>query len=330
MPILKNLVISGGGIHGVSFLGAISYLYDRKLLENVEHYIGTSAGSIISLLLLIGYKPTELYDFCLSFDMNKLINDTNLDNFLEKFGFESSSKLTYVLKRLLNNKNINDKITFSELFLLTKKKITITGVCVNDSNLYLFNHEKTPNMKVLLAVRISCNIPVLFAPVKYDNKLWIDGGAILNYPIEICDNELDNTIGISSYNNTSVENSDITDSFTYLSYLVKCIAFGNAKMTVEKYKNNTIKIQQSNNLLTEIKVEKEEMIHLFTNGYNSACDNNHILKKFIDVVNIIETTKFEKLNYDSDQESQDELLNLDSDQESKDELLNLDSDDKVN
>ena len=316
MPILKNLVISGGGIHGISFLGAVSYLYDHKLLESIEHFIGTSAGSIISLLLLIGYKPTELYDFCLSFDMNKLINNTNLDRFLEKFGFESSSKLTYVLKRLLENKKINDTITFIDLYKLTKKKITITGVCVNDSNLYLFNHEKTPDMSVLLAIRISCNVPVLFSPVQYENKLWIDGGAILNYPIEICDDELENTIGISSFNDSSVENSDISDSITYLSYLIKCIAFGNSKMTVEKYKNNTIKIHQSSNLLTAIKAEKEEMIKLYNDGYSSANESKEILNKFLNEVNIINTNSFEKLNYSTENESSEELLEINSDDSS--------------
>ena len=118
MPTIKNLVISGGGIHGISFLGAIKYLDENNILNDIEQYVGTSAGSMISLLLLIGYKYQELYDFCLSFDMEKIVDNPNLDNFLNNHGFESSNKLIYVIKRLLENKNISDTITFKELYEL--------------------------------------------------------------------------------------------------------------------------------------------------------------------------------------------------------------------
>ena len=61
--IIKNeidktiLVISGGGIKGFVALGALQKLYDTKKLININKYCGTSVGAIISLLLIIGYKP---------------------------------------------------------------------------------------------------------------------------------------------------------------------------------------------------------------------------------------------------------------------------------
>ena len=303
MPILKNLVISGGGAHGIiSFLGVIEYLNEKKLLDNVEHYVGTSAGSIISVLLLIGYKPKDIYNFCLYFNIEKLINDSNLDNFLENFGFQSSIKLSYVLKRLLENKKIKDSITFKELFNITNKKITITGVCLNNNSIYFFNHEKTPDMSILLSIRISSNIPIMFTPIDYDNKLWIDGGTILNYPIEVCHDEIDNTIGISFYNDISTCKDDIKDTFTYLSFLIKCIVFGNSKKTVEKYNKNTIKINYDESSLTEINIEKNKMINLYKNGYESAVNHFNILKGFIDENKIIKCKIFERLNYNSDDE----------------------------
>ena len=56
MPVLKNLVISGGGINGLGLLGIIRYLSENNLIKNISHYIGTSAGAILSFLLIIGYN----------------------------------------------------------------------------------------------------------------------------------------------------------------------------------------------------------------------------------------------------------------------------------
>ena len=58
--VYEKLVISGGGIKGLSGLGALQYLEDNKLLESINTYIGTSIGGIILYLLAIGYKPIEI------------------------------------------------------------------------------------------------------------------------------------------------------------------------------------------------------------------------------------------------------------------------------
>ena len=67
MP-LKNLVISGGGINGLGFIGIIKYLSENNLLNNIQHYVGTSAGAIIGYLLSIGYNFLEIYEFCTHFN----------------------------------------------------------------------------------------------------------------------------------------------------------------------------------------------------------------------------------------------------------------------
>ena len=39
--VLKNLVISGGGINGIGFIGILKYLSENNLLKNVNHYFAT-------------------------------------------------------------------------------------------------------------------------------------------------------------------------------------------------------------------------------------------------------------------------------------------------
>ena len=311
MHNIKNLVLSGGGLQGISFLGVLKYLSENKLLNDIDNYIGTSVGSLISFLLLIGYTYQELYDFCISFNMEKLVKDPNLDNFLEFYGFETSNKLTYVIKRLMDNKNISKDITFLEFFNLNKKKLTITGVCVNNKKLNLFNFENTPNMKILIAVTISCNIPILFSPIKYENKLWIDGGAILNYPIEISD-DLENTLGIAIFDKQDLIEEDTEDILSYLSNLVKSMIYGSNNLTVEKYTFNTIRIDRNISFMNGFSIAKEDINKLFINGYKIASAQCYKLNKFIYSANIINTKKFIDIN---DIISYDESDEYESDEE---------------
>lgn len=305
MHKIKNLVLSGGGLQGISFLGVLKYLSEHKLLNEIDNYIGTSVGSLISFLLLIGYSYEELYDFCISFNMEKLVKDPNLDNFLEFYGFETSNKLTYVIKRLMDNKNVPKDITFLEFYNINKKKLTVTGVCVNNKKLNLFNYENTPDMKILIAVTISCNIPILFSPIKYNNNLWIDGGAILNYPIEIS-NDLDNTLGIAIFDKQDLIDEDMEDVLSYLSNLVKAMIYGPNNLMVEKYNYNTIRIDRDIDIISGLNIDKESMNQLFTNGYNIASSQCYKLNKFICSAHVINLKKFTQINDDNSYEDNEE------------------------
>ena len=56
----KKLIISGGGINGIAIVGTI-YEFSKKFnLDNLEEIIGVSIGSIIGLLIVIGYNADEI------------------------------------------------------------------------------------------------------------------------------------------------------------------------------------------------------------------------------------------------------------------------------
>jgi len=303
MAKIKNLVISGGGVSGIGFLGIIKYLDEQKLIGNIETYVGTSIGSIICLLLLIDYKYNEIYDFCISFNLEKLIDCMDIDNFLENYGFESSNKIMYVIKRLLENKNISENITFNELYNHIKKKLTVTGVCLNDNNLCYFNYEKTPNMKVLIAICISSNIPVLFTPFQYENKLWLDGGLIQNYPIDYCSDDIENTLGISVYDKCLNKCVKIDDFVSFIINLMKCVAYGNNNLDVFKYKNNTIKLFRDCKNFVNFNIKSDDIKEIYDSGYQCAKEQHNIIEKFInnhDINKKAETDSNSDKNIDSD------------------------------
>ena len=82
------LVLPSGGVKGVYLIGAIEYLYENCGINHIESYYGTSVGSIISGLLIIGFTPLEILVYIC---VHKII-DTLLASFsLSKILIEKKS-----------------------------------------------------------------------------------------------------------------------------------------------------------------------------------------------------------------------------------------------
>ena len=83
---MKTLVLSGGGLKGIAILGLLQKLYKTGKLNNFDKFIGTSVGSIISLLLSIGYTPLEIYEMYnkINYDFSSICH---IDNHPHTFFF---------------------------------------------------------------------------------------------------------------------------------------------------------------------------------------------------------------------------------------------------
>lgn len=281
--MIKNLVISGGGISGLGILGIIKYLEEKNLLKNIKNYIGTSVGSILAFLILIGYTSEELINFSILFDFNKITTKLSLDTLISKWGFYSIDKIIYVIKELIVNKNINQNITFSEINKKFNKNIIITGTCLNENKLYYFNKEDNPDMKLLDAIKISICIPIIFTPIKYNDKLWVDGGLLNNYPIEYFDKELDCTLGITISDECfeKCNKNEINDLKNYLAYIFKCLIYGQNMIINNKYNNNSIKFIHCFDSFGSFDLTKEKKQEYYNLGYQCIKKQKNILNKFI-------------------------------------------------
>ena len=65
MPLIKHLVISGGGPTMIQTLGSIQHLEENKFIDinNIETIYGTSAGAIIGVLICLKFDWITLHDY---------------------------------------------------------------------------------------------------------------------------------------------------------------------------------------------------------------------------------------------------------------------------
>lgn len=176
----RYLSLSGAGIYGIAFLGVLSEVD----LSNIEVFIGSSAGGVISTLLNIGYTSQEIYKIIYTLNLGDYQN-MSIDNLLRNFGFDNMIKIhkffIAVLKQRIKNP---ESLTFKELYEKTKQTLIITGSCVNTGKVHYFSHKTTPNMPIITAMKITMAFIGIFSPIKYNNLFYCDGAYFDYFPIK--------------------------------------------------------------------------------------------------------------------------------------------------
>jgi len=205
--MIDTICLSGGGVKGISYIGALSFLEKENYinLDNILNLVGTSSGSIICFFLSIGYSLEELKDFVLQFDFKKLEPEVNCNIFLSEYGIDDGMKMMTTIKTFLIEKINKQDITFKELYELRNKKLQIFTTNFTLARSEIFSYETTPNVSVLLAIRMSICVPLLFTPVLYNNCYYVDGGITYNFGLNYCNHS--STIGIA-ITNKKINNLD--------------------------------------------------------------------------------------------------------------------------
>ena len=287
----KNILVLGGaGIKGICFLGGIKRLEELDIIKNIKIYAGTSVGGLIASLLLIGYSADELYKFVLEINIKKLTS-IKLKNIISKFGLNDGKRFELVFKKLFTSKGVDVKITFSELFKKTNKTLILTGTNLTGKSEY-FSHLTHPNMSVITCLRITTCIPIIFAPILENNNYYVDGGVMDNFPIHLFNDRLDRVISFYVITNMSERESKIgtfkQKNHNFIKNLEDLLL--NSKMCIDEgidnrillnYKKNSIIIELSENIsAVEFDISREQMIKLYTNGYETVYEYIESLSRF--------------------------------------------------
>jgi len=155
-----SLALSGGGMRGCAHIGVLRRLEELDLVP--KWISGTSIGSIIGVLSADGYTSEEISEI---FIKSKFGFDINFLSITE--AFLSSKRIENILKKTLRSK------TFDQLK-------TPFYACVTDY--FTGCPEYVCQGPVIPAVMASSAIPLFYAPVKLNDRLYVDGGVSRNLP----------------------------------------------------------------------------------------------------------------------------------------------------
>ena len=170
-----GLVLSGGGTRGFAHLGVLRALDEAGIKPDI--IAGVSAGSIAGALYADGNDPEEVLEELAS---HKLLD--YLEFTIPQKGLVRMSGFEKTMRGLLRAK------TFEEL------KIPLI-VFASDMNKAAFTRFDKGDL--VLAVKASSSIPVIFPPVKIDGTYYLDGGVINNFPVEEIRDVCDTVIGVN-------------------------------------------------------------------------------------------------------------------------------------
>ena len=192
-----GIVLSGGGAKGVAHIGALKVIREAGI--PIDYIAGTSMGSIVGGLSAIGYNPHQLDSMVKAQDWSFILSDKI--KWSEQTMEERKESETYVLSVPLNKKlrrkasggmiqGINLYNLFQELTMgyhdsVNFNKLPIPFACVSENIVngtkHVFHDGVLP-----IAMRSSMAIPGVFTPMRQDSMVFVDGGMIDNYPVDVC------------------------------------------------------------------------------------------------------------------------------------------------
>lgn len=279
----EGLCLSGGGANGLIQLGCLHYMFFYGKLDSIKHYIGTSVGSIICLLLIVGYTPMEIFDNVSN--MKNKIFYGGIKSLKDNWGASNIDNLINEIEKLIIKK-INCIPTLKELSKITGKNLCIVCSNLTDFKTEYFDTENSEAFTCTELIKMSCNIPGLFSFLKINGKQYIDGGFGDNFPISHLEKKINGLkiLGINTYSFNPF--SDI--KIPLVQYILKSLSFSfvevqRLKREQLKYSYHQIIEIDTQNDVININFTKEQARDKFMLGYNKAKNIDSDWSEYINI-----------------------------------------------
>jgi len=209
-----GLVLSGGGAKGLSHIGTLKALEENHI--PVDYITGTSMGGIVGALYAAGYSAEQIEKIALTSDFQDWVSGrfkSDYSFYFQKTGVNASlitAKLSIdtALRMSFRNNLVNDiPLNFALIELLSQASAISKD---NFDNLFIpyrcmvsdvFSQTSitVKNGSLAEAVRATMTVPLIYRPIKLDNKYVFDGGLYNNFPADVMQKEFkpDYMIGVN-------------------------------------------------------------------------------------------------------------------------------------
>ncbi len=215
----KYMVLKGGGIRGIAFVGAIKVLEEKKVTQSIQKVAGTSVGAITGVLFATGYNAVQMQEIMSGLNIRQF-NDGELfflggqRRLRKNYGWYKGIKLETWIGQQIAARTGNENTTFLQLHKLALqhhnyKDLYITATNLTRQRPEIFSWETHPDMPLKVAVRASASVPLYYGAVFLDStgnivdhpdagvdyNVYADGGLLANYPITLFNSINDDETG---------------------------------------------------------------------------------------------------------------------------------------
>ena len=163
-----GLSLSGGAARGLAHIGVVKALEEKFI--PIDMISGTSAGALIGAYYAKERNVTALEEIALGMDWRKLARLVDMNLISPWKGFIQGQKVKAFLISLIGD--IKFKDLEIPLAVVTTDVETMEEFIIKEGS-------------VIEAVRASISMPGVFTPVRWHNRLLIDGGVVNPMPVDV-------------------------------------------------------------------------------------------------------------------------------------------------
>ena len=189
-PMIKHLILCGGGPSVFRTIGALHYLEDQHFwnINNIETIYATSAGAIFGAMICLKFDHETIEKYLIHRPWKEVfpIKMSQIMDIYSKKGLYDHNVAEIIFKPLLYAKDLTLTITLKELFEFSKIELHMYALEINEFKTVDISYKTHPDLPLLHALIMTSAIPTLFIPFCKDNGCYIDGGVTANYPLNFC------------------------------------------------------------------------------------------------------------------------------------------------
>ena len=192
MTTIKHLVFEGGGPSGLYTYGAAKYLSIDKFwnISDIQTIYGTSIGAFLGVLFSLKYDWATLDDYIIKRPWDKMLNISSdeLLKLWEDKGVLGEDIIRDALSPLIIAKDLNIDISLKEFNDYNNIELHMFSVNLNAIPISIvdISYKTHPDLTLITALSMTMAFPFLFKPILNNDGCFVDGGLLINLPLDPC------------------------------------------------------------------------------------------------------------------------------------------------
>lgn len=257
-----GLALGSGGARGVAHVGFLQALDENGIKP--DYIAGCSMGAVIGGVYASGMPACEIREIVTKLRARDIIDISAIP--LSKMALLRSKKVRDIIVEHVGGKKIED--------------FSIPFRCVA-TDLYSGNLHVFEKGDAVTAIQASSTIPGVFRPVKFKNKLLVDGGCLCRVPIkQVKDMGADVVVAVDVLKNCSQPIDDVHNILTMMLRVFDVMDANNTKNLREKY-NDICDLYIEPEMKGMSQYVIKELDRAYTEGYVAGVGSVNKIKELL-------------------------------------------------